>query len=136
MMNVVVRTFTRAEAQDLVPVLTELFAEARTIVEELLARRHDAVSADIDGHAVVDDDSAFRIRQLSELLKARLEMVSAMGLEIRRVDGLVDIPTFVNGEVGYFCWRFGDETIGEWHAVHEGCTERRPLDVLASIGLH
>ena len=137
MMNVSVRTFTKAEAQELVPVLTELFTEARTIVEELLARRHDAIlTADVEGNVAVDDDSAFRIRQLGALLEARLALVTAMGLEIRRVDGLVDVPAFVNGEIGYFCWQFGDDTISEWHAAHEGCTERRPLDFRVVVGLH
>ena len=136
MMNVVTRTFTKAEAQELVPVLTELFTEARCIVEELLARRHDAASASVDGVVVVDEDSAFRMRQLRELLQSKLQSVTELGLEVRRVDGLVDIPAWIDGEQGYFCWRYGDDTIGEWHYAHEGCTERRPVNVSLPIGLH
>ena len=136
MIDVVTRTFTKAEAQELVPVLTELFTEARSIVEELLARRHDAALASIDGAVVVDDDSAFRMRQLRELLQVKLQSVTELGLEVRRVDGLVDIPAWFDGEQGYFCWRYGDEVIGHWHRAHEGCTERRPVNIALAIGLH
>lgn len=136
MIDVVARNFTRTEAQELVPVLTELFSETRRLVEELLARRQDAVSFEVSGSSVVDEDSAFRMQQLGDLLKARLHLVTAMGLEVRRVDGLVDIPAWINGEFGYFCWRYGDERIGPWHAAHEGCTDRRPLEALATVGLH
>ena len=139
-MTNVARTFTRAEAQEILPMLQSLFTDVRALVEELLARRHDASVARSAPHAegamVVDEDSAFRIQQLRALLKARLQMVTEMGLEVRRVDGLVDIPAFVDGRYGYFCWRHGDEDITMWHEAHEGCTERRPLSHRAAIGLH
>lgn len=135
-MNVVARTFTKAEAQDLVPVLTELFAEARIIVEELLTCRREGVSASADGTLVSEEDSALRFRRLSGLLQARLQTVTDLGVEVRRVDGLVDIPAWINGEDGFFCWKYGETHISEWHLAHEGCTDRRPLDVSLPVGLH
>lgn len=136
MIDVAARTFTRAEAQSLVPVLNKLFSEARAIVEELLARRHDVVAVDASGAAIVDEESAFRMDQLRTLLQARLRIVDALGVEVRRVDGLVDIPAWIDGEQGYFCWQYGESEVSRWHRATEDCSDRRALDPDLSIGLH
>ena len=127
MFDVTARTFTKDQAQAFVPMLDEVFREARQLVEELFALRQEALAVPI-GAAVVDEDSAFRIQQLTSLLQTRLQFVTAMGLEVRRVDGLVDIPGWFDGELGYFCWRYGEATISSWHRADEGCTDRRPIE--------
>lgn len=134
MLNMMARIFTKAEAQQLVPILTELFAETRVLVEELLALRQDGLTLSINGSVIVDEDSSFRIQQLSALVQSRLQLVTAMGLEVRRVDGLVDIPALVQGEEGYYCWRFGEREIGYWHRADEGCTDRRSVEFGISVG--
>lgn len=122
------RTWTVAQASALIPWLTEVFTAVRTDVDELLARR--ARAQDRRGMAAnglnvdVSDD---RIQELERRIQDLVAEVGAFGLEVRRVDGMVDIPSWRKGELVYLCWRLGEPRITHWHPVHGGWQDRRCL---------
>lgn len=118
-----------AQANALIPWLTEVFTEVRADVDELLALRARARDRrgmfagglDVD----VGDD---RIEELEREIHDLVQEVGVFGLEVRRVDGMVDIPTWRKGEFVFLCWRLGEDRIRHWHPVHGGWPDRRPLE--------
>lgn len=131
-MNVVARTFTKAKAEDLVPILEQIFRETRALVEEILERAQGTEEGEI---TLASNGSDRRMKVLSARLKAHLSLVRSLGVEVRRVDGLVDIPTLLDGQVGYLCWRYGDTSLGHWHCLYEDCAHRRPVGMAVAVGL-
>lgn len=107
------RTFTPTEADALVPWLTALFTAVRSDVEALLKGRL--------GPERSDDEL------IQQRIVDRLERVAALGIHVRRVDGMVDIPSWRNGELVFLCWRFGEDQVGHWHGYDDGWPERRRL---------
>ncbi|MBX2813638.1 MAG: DUF2203 domain-containing protein [Myxococcales bacterium] len=120
--------FTVLDANALVPWLSAVFTEVRADVDELLARRSwEGVSKSEPG-MVYAGDSDGRILELEERIQSLLHEVASLGMEIRRVDGMVDFPSWRNGELVYLCWRLGEPKVLYWHAMHSGWPERKRLD--------
>jgi hypothetical protein len=68
------------------------------------------------------DDSA-------EGLKRALESIQEMGVQVKDLEvGLVDFPTWFNGEEVLLCWRLGERGIAHWHGMTEGFRGRKPID--------
>lgn len=118
-------SFTIAQAQALVPWLTQVFSGVKADVEELLSLRmasrrpargslapiHERKTGRAPG---VRADGERRRVMLERRIRDRMEEVAAMGLEVRRVDGMVDIPSNRNGELGYLRWRLEDQAALRW----------------------
>lgn len=123
------RTFTVAQANALIPWLDSLFEATRRCVDELHVLRLEADRKKrVDGFGRVEpSDAQLRIRELEEEIRRRLEEASALGLEVRRVDGLVDFPGWLDGQLVYLCWKYGETEIGHYHPTSEGFMGRRPL---------
>lgn len=123
------RTFTVAQANALIPWLDSLFEATRRCVDELHVLRLEADKKKrVDGFGRVEpSDAQLRIRELEEEIRRRLEEASSLGLEVRRVDGLVDFPGWLDGQLVYLCWKYGEAEIGHYHPTSEGFMGRRPL---------
>jgi hypothetical protein len=130
------RTFTLAQANALVPYLLEQFNETRRLASELRTLRLDARERD---HARAlqsggrlatpppSDEIARRITMLEEQIRARIEETASLGIEVRRIDGLVDFPSWMEGQLAFLCWRFPEDKIGFWHPSTTGFDGRRQL---------
>ena len=118
------RTFTVSQANALVPWLTVVFTEVRAYVDELLSRRRYSSQSGKVTDTIAED----RIHQLEARIRILLEEVTAMGLEVRRVDGMVDFPSWRGDEMVYLCWQLGEARILHWHPMHSGWPERRTID--------
>lgn len=129
------KTFTVAEADALIPWLSAVFTEVRADVDELLARCswEGASRSDYAAEKVGDRDG--RILELKERIQSLLHEVDNLGIEVRRVDGMVDFPAWRSGELIYLCWRLGEDRIQHWHSTHTGWPERRQLEPEAICGL-
>jgi hypothetical protein len=135
------RPFTLREANALIPWLNGLFGETRRYLEELhqlrsvaraAGRRSSSVRGPLRPETPEIGVEEQRLRALEEAIKARIEAATALGLQVRRVDGLVDIPTRIDGRPAYLCWRFGEERVTHWHEVSEDDLARQPLPGLAA----
>ena len=121
------RTFTVAQANALIPWLDTLFSETRKAVEELHLLRMSAARARMDAGGAVEPQNEGRMRELEAQIRRRLQEATSFGIEVRRVDGLVDFPGWIDGQLVYLCWKLGESEITHYHPTSEGFMGRRPL---------
>lgn len=123
------RIFTLAEANELLPQLSQRFATIRR-AKSLIASTKDEISrasskAASGGGSPV---GALYIRALHEI-SGSLQTIHELGVVIKDVDlGLCDFPCKLEGRIVYLCWKFGEEEIRWWHEVSCGYKDRHPLD--------
>lgn len=124
------RIFTVDEANRLLPELRSLMERIFDALVELRKKgeekkREGAASTESRPAGFSDDDEiralTFRIREAVEQIQKRGCMCK--GLE----QGLVDFPCFLNGEIVFLCWRYGEEGVEHWHRVEDGFSGRKPL---------
>lgn len=77
--------------------------------------------------APTGDEIAKRILVLEEQIRARIEETVSLGVEVRRIDGLVDFPAWIEGQLAFLCWRFPEDKVGFWHPTTTGFDGRRQL---------
>jgi len=131
------RTFTLAEAQELIPVLDGLIrraSEAKRRSEEIDTRFHEVNQKILlHGGMILDIVPLARLRaerdKLGQTITDTLAEITAMGVQVKDVDtGLLDFPCVVEGKVVLLCWRLGEGAITHWHGVDEGFAGRKPID--------
>ena len=129
------KTFTLEEATDLLPRVRELVGQ---IIElsQLVPELQDQARIHAYEASRSDDADLQEQRRLSEsgLRDAELSLSSALaGLESQGVvlkdpqAGLVDFPSYREGELVELCWKLGEPVIGHWHRIGEGFAGRKPL---------
>lgn len=62
-----------------------------------------------------------------ELLKAVLNL-NSMGIQLKGpLEGLIDFPSYRDGELIELCWKLGEERVEHWHRIGEGFGGRKRL---------
>jgi hypothetical protein len=62
-----------------------------------------------------------------ELLKA-VANLNSMGIQLKGpLEGLIDFPSYREGELVELCWKLGEERVEHWHRIGEGFAGRRKL---------
>jgi hypothetical protein len=62
-----------------------------------------------------------------EWLKA-VAALNGMGIQLKGpLEGLIDFPSFRNGEQIELCWKLGEERVQHWHRIGEGFAGRKKL---------
>lgn len=127
------KTFTVAQANALVPWLQQEFEVTRRLTSQIRDLRAE-LAAPIPmeagqggGLADAKQETLGRIAKLEREVRERLETIAGLGIEVRRADGLVDFPAWIEGQMVYLCWRFGEAELTHWHATTKGYDSRRPL---------
>jgi hypothetical protein len=129
------RTFTREEADGLLPHIAPLLWQARE-----LKKKHDECVAQVEalqaqakgnGHGI--DVELVRARsgqqQSAVEINAIIERVKAMGAEVKDIEmGLIDFRHEKDGRVVYLCWKLGEERVEWWHELNTGFASRQRLD--------
>lgn len=60
-----------------------------------------------------------------------IHRIESFGCIIKDIDlGLLDFPSYREGEPVYLCWKSGEPEIAFWHGAEEGFAHRKPLDFL------
>jgi hypothetical protein len=111
------RHFGFEEANRLVPLLSETFEGVRP----LAARVQELLQSPLDEAGEKERDA------LVAKIQERLQPLLEMGIEVKAIDGLVDLRALRNGKTVYLCWRFGEEKITHWHDLESGFAGRRPI---------
>jgi hypothetical protein len=130
------RTFTRQEAEALLPEVDRLLAEAQRLAERLRGTERQAqaeqsrarANGQVRPGAAAGVSDAER-RALGAQLSALLERIQDMGIVLRDIrSGLIDFPSPREGRVVYLCWRRGEPfKIRWWHEIDAGFAGRQPL---------
>ena len=62
-----------------------------------------------------------------ELLKA-VANLNGMGIQLKGpLEGLIDFPSYRDGELVELCWKLGEERVEHWHRIGEGFVGRKKL---------
>lgn len=130
------RTYTVEEANQELPrvrriveqiaqlsaLLPELEDQAR--IAEYDSKRDGAGSNHRDRHQQARD--AVSGAEL-ELLKA-VAQLNGMGIQLKGpLEGLIDFPSYRDGELVELCWKLGEDKVEYWHRVGEGYPGRKKL---------
>lgn len=129
-----VKVFTLEEANELLPILTEL-------IHDLRKKRDQAAEIEIQIDAlelVSEGGENTSARELERLMEKHQQAVSEFydlvdeiqlnGCLLKDVDlGLIDFYGVVKGRIVCLCWRIGEKRVGFWHDVKEGYAGREPL---------
>jgi hypothetical protein len=131
------RTFTLAEAQNLLPILEGLLRKAtadRKRCQEIDARFQEVNRRVLmHGGMLLDIVPLAKLRaerdKLDQTITDTLAEIAATGVQVKDLDiGLLDFPCIVDGKVVLLCWKLGELTIGHWHGVDEGYGGRKRID--------
>ena len=61
-------------------------------------------------------------------IKRCVEELAALGVQVKDLDtGLVDFPSWRDGEEVLLCWRLGEDEVAWWHTLDGGFAGRQPL---------
>ncbi|TMF04564.1 MAG: DUF2203 family protein [Chloroflexi bacterium] len=126
--------FTREEADELLPRLTQLLAEMRERKTEYnrFAAQAVELSDKMRGNgqlAQADLKGAQEgLEQAVAALNGLGEQISELGCELKDIDqGLIDFRTEMDGKEVYLCWKLGEERVEWWHELDTGFAGRQPL---------
>jgi len=130
------RTFTREEAEALLPEVDRLLAEAHKFVETLASAEQAAQAAQWKPRAngrvhlePVGEVHDAGPRSVARQLRLVIERIQGMGIVVRDIrSGLIDFPSLREGRIVNLCWRRGEPLeIRFWHEVEAGFSGRQPL---------
>lgn len=130
------RTYTVDEANEELPrvrPIVEQISELSTLLPELedhariaeyRSKRKTGGAEDHDRHQQARD--AVSGAEL-ELLKA-VASLNGMGIQLKGpLEGLIDFPSYRDGELIELCWKLGEEKVAHWHHIGEGFAGRKKL---------
>ncbi|PKN56409.1 MAG: DUF2203 domain-containing protein [Deltaproteobacteria bacterium HGW-Deltaproteobacteria-14] len=130
------RLYTVAGANALIPHLGRVFDRldaGRVQIQELV---EELASLGVQiGHAVpppLAADPEVRpllevLFEVNEELREVLSELSELGVEIKGLDGLVDVRSRYEGRIVYLCWRRGEPAFTHWHELEAGFPGRAPI---------
>jgi hypothetical protein len=130
------RTFTREEAQALLPEVDRLLGEVQALAAKLAVAEQEAQAAQKKSrsngavHAGARGEPPESTRQsIAQDISRLLERLQGMGIVVRDVrSGLIDFPSLRDGRIINLCWRRGEPLeIRWWHEVAAGFAGRQPL---------
>jgi hypothetical protein len=130
------RTFTREEAQALLPEVDQLLGEAQELARQLAQAEQEAQSAQWKPRAngkvhpaASGEPPQTTRRNVARQLGRIVERIRGMGIVLRDVrSGLIDFPSLREGRIVNLCWRRGEPlNIRWWHEVDAGFAGRQPL---------
>jgi hypothetical protein len=130
------RTFTREEAEALLPEVDQLLSEVQALADTLAAADQASQGEQWKPRAngKVRTDGGAKAPEVSRQstarqLRALLERIQGFGILVRDIRaGLIDFPSLREGRVVNLCWRRGEPLeIRWWHEVEAGFAGRQAL---------
>ena len=129
------RHFTVEEANALLPTV-------RPVVERMVEQRRE-LAAQLErqqelGGVTKANGGGFNPRLPAEIdaaveaaageLSMCVEELTELGVQVKDLDtGLVDFPSYRDGEEVLLCWHLGEDEIAWWHTLDGGFAGRQPL---------
>jgi len=130
------RLYTVAGANALVPHLERVFdrvdrgrARTNALVAELepLGVRLGHVLPPALAHDPRVRPQLEALLELNEELQGLLADLAELGVEVKGLEGLVDVRSRHEGRIVYLCWRRGEPAFGHWHELDAGYAGRAPI---------
>jgi hypothetical protein len=129
------RVFTIAEANAMLPLVRaiadDLVRLSREVVERHQRVEHLKAGRNITSGDPYDEELAQIEEELTkdrQRLHEYVEELRQLGVEPKSgIDGIVDFPAMLEGELVYLCWKLGEPEILFWHTLDGGFAARQPL---------
>jgi hypothetical protein len=130
------RTYTVDEANNELPRVRRIVAQIAELSALLPELEDQARIAEYEskrpGAAANDHERKQQARDAVggaeiELLKA-VANLNGMGIQLKGpLEGLIDFPSYRDGELVELCWKLGEERVEHWHHIGEGYAGRKKL---------
>jgi hypothetical protein len=119
-----------------------LLETVRPLVERMVEQRREAVvqferRQELGGltktngggfHPRLPAEIDTALQAATDELERCIEELTALGVQVKDLDtGLIDFPSFRDGEEVLLCWQLGEDEIGWWHTLDGGFAGRQPL---------
>ena len=122
------KTFTLEEASALLSQVEGLLEEMAEVRREIVAggATLESVLRHAGGNGGSKDAGKYIL--LIQRFNTALEMFQQLGVELKDLEqGLVDFPSYREGQLVYLCWKRGEPRIAFWHTMDSGYAGRKPL---------
>ncbi len=74
------------------------------------------------------------VAKLLDRFQGLIEEIEGLGGTVKDYErGTVDFYGEVDGEIVYLSWQPGEDTIGHWHRLEDGFSQRQPLPTTVSV---
>ena len=130
------RTYTVEEANNELPRVRRIVAQIAELSALLPELEDQARIAEYEskrpGAGADDQERQQQARDAvggaeMELLKA-VANLNGMGIQLKGpLEGLIDFPSYREGELVELCWKLGEERVEHWHRIGEGYSGRRKI---------
>ncbi len=122
------KTFTVQEANALLP-------QVRALLQDMLDVRNRIVQGGASLESVLrhaagngGSKSSGEFVLLLQRFNVCLTTLQEFGCELKDLEqGLVDFPTYRDGQLVYLCWKRGEEQVSFWHDLESGFAGRKPI---------
>jgi hypothetical protein len=122
------KTFTLDQANSLLPQINQLLDEMIEMRQQIVAGGSDLESVLRHAGGNGGNKASGEYVLLLQRFNTALGMLQELGCELKDLDqGLVDFPSYRDGQLVYLCWKRGEERISFWHDVESGFAGRQPL---------
>jgi len=130
------RTYTVEEANQELPRVRRIVTQITEISALLPELEDQARIAEYESKRNgAGDDRRDRHQQAREAVSgAELELLKAVaalngiGIQLKGpLEGLIDFPSYREGELVELCWKLGEDRVEFWHRVGEGYAGRKKL---------
>jgi hypothetical protein len=129
------RHFTVQEANELLgtvlPLVERMVVQHREVVRQLERRQELGSLTQTNGGGFpprLPGEIDTALDAAAGELQRTIQELTEFGVQIKDLDsGLVDFPSYRDGEEILLCWQLGEDEIAWWHTVDGGFAGRRPL---------
>ena len=129
------RLFTIEQANAMLPLVRAITTDLATVASDVVERRNRLQFLTAGREFKPGDPYAEELAQTeSEIQKdaARLqeyvEELRELGVEPKgAMDGLVDFPAMLDGQLVFLCWKLGEPEVMHWHPLQAGFAGRQSL---------
>jgi hypothetical protein len=133
------RLFTIEEANAMLPLVRAITRDmvqlAKDVVERQQRVEYLKAGRDIERGDPYSDELAQSLEDLEqdkERLRDYVIELRELGVEPKgAVEGLVDFPAMVDGQLVLLCWKYDEPEVLYWHTLEGGFAGRQPLTVSA-----
>ena len=127
--------FTVAEANAMLPLVRAITDDLVRLSQEVIERHERVEHLKVGRKTSPGDPYQDELAQIEEELEkdrrrlhGYVEELRQLGVEPKSgVEGIIDFPAKLDGEMVYLCWKLGEAEIRYWHPIDAGFTDRRSL---------
>ncbi len=122
------KTFTLQEANALIPQINQLLEELIEMRQQIVATGPNLESVLRHAGGNGGNKASGEYVLLLQRFNTALGMLQDLGCELKDLDqGLIDFPSYREGQLVFLCWKRGEPRISFWHDLESGFAGRQPL---------